>query len=101
MKLVPSPRAVLGLGLGLFAAAALSTAAFAAAPAAPVPDKGDTAWMLVSSALVLMMSVPGLALFYGGLSRTKNALSIFTQVFAIVAMVGILWAVYGYSISLG
>ncbi|TAL76781.1 MAG: ammonium transporter, partial [Beijerinckiaceae bacterium] len=101
MKLFPSPRAALGLGLGLFAAIALSTAAFAAAPAAPVPDKGDTAWMLVSSALVLMMSVPGLALFYGGLARTKNALSIFTQVFAIVAMVGILWAVYGYSISLG
>ncbi|HEY5226193.1 MAG TPA: ammonium transporter, partial [Methylovirgula sp.] len=101
MKLVPSARTALVVGLGLLAAVALGTAAFAAGPAAPVANKGDTAWMLTSSALVLMMSIPGLALFYGGLARTKNALSIFTQVFAIVAMVGILWAVYGYSIALG
>jgi Amt family ammonium transporter len=71
----------------------------AAAAAAPVPNKGDTAWMLISSALVLMMSVPGLALFYGGLVRTKNMLSILTQVFAIVAVVGLLWVVYGYSMA--
>ena len=58
--------------------------AAAAAPAAAVPNKGDTAWMLVSSALVLMMSIPGLALFYGGLVRTKNMASVLTQVFAIV-----------------
>ncbi|WP_245424086.1 ammonium transporter [Methylovirgula sp. 4M-Z18] len=78
-------------------------AAAAAAPAAPalVPNPGDTAWMLTSSALVLMMSIPGLALFYGGLVRTKNMLSILTQVFAIVSLVGVLWAVYGYSMSLG
>ena len=66
-------------------------------PAAPVPNKGDTAWMLTSSALVLMMSIPGLALFYGGLVRTKNMLSVLTQVFAIVAMVGVVWVIYGYS----
>src|SRR6201996_4146043 len=71
----------------------------APAAAAPVPNKGDVAWMLVSSALVLMMSVPGLALFYGGLVRTKNMASVLTQVFAIVAMVGVIWTVYGYSMA--
>jgi len=76
-----------------------SAAAFAqAAAAAPVPNKGDTAWMLVASALVLMMSIPGLALFYGGLVRTKNMLSVLTQVFAIVSIVAILWVLYGYSL---
>ena len=89
------------LGLALLGVVACVGAAMADTPAAPVPDKGDTAWMLVSSALVLMMSIPGLALFYGGLVRTKNALSILMQVFAIVSMVGILWVLYGYSISLG
>lgn len=74
--------------------------AFADAPK-PVPNKGDTAWLLISSALVLMMSIPGLALFYGGLVRTKNALSVLTQVMAIVALVGVLWVVYGYSLALG
>ncbi|HTJ01621.1 MAG TPA: ammonium transporter [Methylovirgula sp.] len=97
---------VAGLGLiGLVALCSMAMAqAPAAAPAAPPPpaiNKGDNAWMLTSSALVLMMSIPGLALFYGGLARTKNALSIFTQVFAIVAMVGVVWVLYGYSISLG
>jgi Amt family ammonium transporter len=80
--------------LGLLCVAGFAGVAFAedaapAAAAAPalVPNKGDTAWMLVSSALVLMMSIPGLALFYGGLVRTKNMASILTQVFAIVSMV--------------
>jgi Amt family ammonium transporter len=73
--------------------------AAAAAATAPVPNKGDTAWMLVSTLLVLMMSVPGLALFYGGLVRTKNMLSLLTQVFAIVCLVGIIWVVYGYSLA--
>ncbi|MGO9007719.1 MAG: ammonium transporter [Beijerinckiaceae bacterium] len=90
-----------GLGLGLLGVVAFVGSAFADAAAAPVPNKGDTAWMLASSALVLMMSIPGLALFYGGLVRTKNALSVLTQVFAIVSMVAILWAIYGYSIALG
>src|SRR6478735_1542928 len=83
------------------AADAAKDAAPAAAAAAPVPNKGDTAWMLVSSALVLMMSIPGLALFYGGLVRTKNMLSVLTQVFTIVSLVGIVWCLYGYSIALG
>jgi Amt family ammonium transporter len=71
----------------------------ALADAAPVPDKGDTAWMLVSSALVLLMTIPGLALYYGGLVRTKNMLSVLMQVFAIVCIVAIIWCLYGYSMA--
>ena len=75
--------------------------AAAAAPVAPAPvaNKGDTAWMLISTALVLMMSVPGLALFYGGLVRSKNMLSVLSQVFMIVSLVAIIWCVYGYSLA--
>lgn len=95
----------IALGAGALAAVALAampawaqTAAAAASPIpAPTVNKGDTAWMLVSSAIVLMMSVPGLALFYGGLVRTKNMLSVLTQVFMIVSIVAVLWVVYGYS----
>ncbi len=86
--------------------AGLAVAALAAGPvlaqgaaAAPVPNKGDTAWMLVSTILVLLMTIPGLALFYGGLVRTKNMLSVLSQVFAIVALVSIIWVVYGYSLA--
>ncbi|MBM3607419.1 MAG: ammonium transporter [Alphaproteobacteria bacterium] len=75
------------------------SAGSALAQTPPVPNKGDTAWMLVATALVLMMSVPGLALFYGGLVRTKNMLSILTQIFMIVSMVAIIWIVYGYSLA--
>ncbi|MDG9415075.1 ammonia channel protein, partial [Streptococcus pneumoniae] len=64
-------------------------------PPSPVPNKGDTAWMLVSSAFVLMMVVPGLALFYGGLVRTKNMLSVLTQVFAIGCIACLLWVTFG------
>jgi Amt family ammonium transporter len=72
--------------------------AFAQAAAkAPVPDKGDTAWMLVSTVLVLLMIVPGLALFYGGLVRTKNMLSILTQTLVITCIVMVVWALWGYS----
>ncbi len=67
----------------------------------PTPNPGDTAWLLTSALLVLMMSIPGLALFYGGLVRTKNMLSILSQTFAIVSLVGVIWAVYGYSLSFG
>jgi Amt family ammonium transporter len=75
-------------------------AAAAAAPvAAPVPNKGDTSWMLVATLLVIMMSIPGLALFYGGLVRSKNMLSILMQVFSIFALITVLWAVYGYSLA--
>jgi Amt family ammonium transporter len=80
------------------AAPAPAAAAPAAAPA-PVPNKGDTSWMLTSTLLVIMMSIPGLALFYGGLVRSKNMLSILMQVFSIFAMICVLWAVYGYSLA--
>ena len=66
---------------------------------ATMVNKGDTAWMLVCSALVLMMSIPGLALFYGGLVRTKNMLSVLMQVFMIVSVAGILWCLWGYSMA--
>ena len=75
-----------------------SVAAFAA-DAAPVPNKGDTAWMLIATVLVLLMTIPGLALFYGGLVRTKNMLSVLSQVFAIVCLVAIIWVAYGYSLA--
>jgi Amt family ammonium transporter len=69
------------------------------AKAAPVPNKGDVAWMLTSTALVLMMSVPALALFYGGMVRAKNALSMLMQVFVVFSLVTVLWCVYGYSLA--
>ncbi len=75
-----------------------AASAFADTPA-PTPNKGDTSWMLISSALVLLMTVPGLALFYGGLVRTKNMLSMLMQVFYCVCIVCIIWVVYGYSIA--
>ncbi|MBI5006547.1 MAG: ammonium transporter [Nitrosomonadales bacterium] len=72
----------------------------AAAPvAAPVPNKGDTSFMLIVTVLVIMMSIPGLALFYGGLVRSKNMLSILMQVFSIFALITVLWAIYGYSLA--
>ena len=80
-------------------ALAMLAGSLAYAGDAPAPNKGDTAWMLISTALVLMMSVPGLALFYGGLVRTKNMLSVMAQVFTIVALVGIIWIAYGYSLA--
>ncbi len=80
-------------------AAATTAAAPAAAPAAPVPNKGDVAWMLTSTALVLLMSIPGLALFYGGLVRSKNMLSVLMQVFVTFALITVLWVIYGYSFA--
>jgi Amt family ammonium transporter len=71
----------------------------AEAKPAPVPNKGDVAWMLVCTALVLMMSVPALALFYGGMVRSKNALSVLMQVFVVFSLVTVLWFVYGYSLA--
>jgi Amt family ammonium transporter len=79
-------------------AAAAVVAAPAAAPA-PVPNKGDTSFMLIATVLVIMMSIPGLALFYGGLVRSKNMLSILMQVFSIFALISVLWAIYGYSLA--
>ena len=83
----------------LGAAAALTLLAGPALAADPVPDKGDTAFMIISTVLVLLMTIPGLALFYGGLVRTKNMLSVLMQVFAIVCLVSIIWVVYGYSMA--
>jgi ammonium transporter, Amt family len=80
------------------AAAGAPAAAPAAAPA-PQPNKGDVAWMLTSTALVLMMSVPALALFYGGMVRSKNMLSMLMQVFVVFSLVTVLWCVYGYSLA--
>ena len=71
----------------------------AVAAPAPVPNKGDTAWMIVATVLVLMMCVPGLGLFYGGMARSKNMLSILMQTFMITCVLGVLWAIYGYSIA--
>jgi ammonium transporter, Amt family len=83
------------------AAAAPADAASAAAPAAatPVPNKGDTAWMTVATALVILMTIPGLALFYGGLVRSKNMLSVLMQVFMVFSLITVLWVVYGYSLA--
>ena len=71
----------------------------ATATPAPTPNKGDTAWMLTSTALVLLMSVPALALFYGGLVRSKNMLSVLMQVFVTFSLITVLWCIYGYSLA--
>ena len=87
-------------------AAAPAAAAPAAAPAdaaaaapAPVPNKGDTAWMMVSTLLVILMTIPGLALFYGGLVRSKNMLSVLMQVMVTFSLIVVLWFIYGYSLA--
>ncbi len=69
--------------------------------AAPIPEKGDTTWMMVSTILVILMTIPGLALFYGGLVRAKNMLSVLTQVFTIFCLIAVLWVIYGYSLAFG
>ena len=89
-----------GLSFG-FALCCYAGAALADDAPAQTVNKGDTAWLLISSALVLMMSIPGLALFYGGLVRTKNMLSVLSQIFMIVSLVGVVWVIYGYSLAFG
>src|SRR5258705_9342261 len=86
-------RRLTGLALGALGPA------LAWAADAPVPNKGDTAWMMTSTALVLLMSVPALALFYGGLVRTKNMLSVLMQVFVGFSLITVLWCIYGYSLA--
>ena len=81
------------------AAALVALIATPALAVAPTPNKGDTAWMLTASALVLLMTVPGLALFYGGLVRTKNMLSMLMQVFFTVCIICVIWVIYGYSLA--
>ena len=106
--------AALGFGGSVFAAdaaasapaataaateAASAPAAAASAAAAPTPNKGDVAWMIVATAFVIMMAIPGLALFYGGLVRSKNMLSVLMQVFVTFSMIVVLWCIYGYSLA--
>jgi Amt family ammonium transporter len=108
----------LSLGLGLLTAAAgalaqeaapavaavaeaAAPAAAAAAEAAPTLSAGDTAWMPTSTMLVILMTIPGLALFYGGLVRSKNMLSVLAQVFVIFSAITVLWAIYGFSLTFG
>ena len=116
--------ATLALGLGLVFSHGVSLAedapakpaAEAAAPAAPapaaaaeaeapaaapalVPNKGDTAWMTVATVLVILMTIPGLALFYGGLVRSKNMLSVLMQVFVVTSLIYVLWVLYGYTLA--
>ncbi|QDX27059.1 ammonium transporter [Sphingomonas suaedae] len=89
-----------GASVALFAAMP-AWAQDAAAAAAPTPDKGDTAWMMTATVLVMAMIVPGLALFYGGLVRTKNMASVLTQVLGVAAFAMLLWVMYGYALSFG
>jgi Amt family ammonium transporter len=93
--------AVMTEAVSVMAEAAPAAEAAAPAEAAPVPDKGDTTWMMLSTLLVILMIVPGLSLFYGGLVRAKNMLSVLSQVFGIFALVSILWVIYGYSLAFG
>ncbi len=100
-RLFSIPLAGLGLALAGVAGAeeALKPAADVVAAVVPTVDKGDTAWILISTALVALMVIPGLALFYGGLVRSKNMLSVLMQVFMIFSLMMVLWFVYGYSIA--
>ena len=99
--------AMLAGGTALYAQDAAAQAPAVVAPdaaAAPAPakiDTGDTAWVLVSTALVLAMTAPGLALFYGGMGRSKNALSTFLQSFIILALISVQWVLWGYSLAFG
>jgi len=83
------------------AAAPAAASAKPAEAAPPTPNKADTAWMMVSTMLVILMCIPGLALFYGGLVRSKNMLSVLMQVFTIFALISVLWAIYGYTLAFG
>src|SRR5688572_4825739 len=94
----PASRAKHATWWGL-AAAATALPQLAMAQDAPVYNNGDIAWMLVSTAFVLLMSIPGLALFYGGMVRSKNMLSTLMQIFTIFCVIGVLWVVYGYSMA--
>jgi ammonium transporter, Amt family len=85
--------------LGALVASSLLLPALALAEEAPTLDSGDTAWMLTATVLVLFMTIPGLSLFYAGMVRSKNVLSVLMQCFAITAMVSVLWTIYGYSMA--
>lgn len=95
----PATDAALTAAAPAEAAPSTSAPTEAAAAPAPVPDKGDTAWMMIATVLVTLMVIPGLALFYGGLVRQKNMLSVLMQVFMIFSLMAVLWAIYGYSVA--
>jgi Amt family ammonium transporter len=99
MRLTNCKRLGLGAIAGLGALFAMGGAAFAAAPPPDPLNSGDTAWMITSSALVLMMTIPGLALFYGGMVRKKNVLATLAQSFGATCIITVLWMVFGYSIA--
>jgi ammonium transporter, Amt family len=100
MKVAAAPAAGVAPAAASTAAPAAAEAAPAAAPAA-VPNKGDVAWMTVATMLVVLMTVPGLALFYGGLVRSKNMLSVLMQVMVVFSMIIVLWIIYGYTMTFG
>jgi ammonium transporter, Amt family len=93
-----APAAEAASAAAVAEAPAAAASAAAAAPA-PVANKGDVAWMIVATLLVILMTIPGLALFYGGLVRSKNMLSVLMQVFVTFSMIVVLWALYGYSLA--
>ena len=97
----PLLAALCGMSATAYAGDAVALAETVSAAVAPVPNKGDTTWMLLSTLLVILMIVPGLSLFYGGLVRAKNMLSVLSQVFAIFALVSVLWVAYGYTLAFG
>jgi Amt family ammonium transporter len=99
LQLGPVALGLLATGAAALAQTAEPAAAVASAAPALVPNKGDTAWMMVSTLLVILMTIPGLALFYGGLVRSKNMLSVLMQVMVTFSMIVVLWFVYGYSLA--
>ncbi len=96
-----APAADAPAGAAPAAAPAAEAAADAAATVATVVDKGDVAWMMVATLLVILMTIPGLALFYGGLVRAKNMLSVLMQVMMVFSLIAVLWVIYGYSLAFG
>jgi ammonium transporter, Amt family len=98
----PATSAEVAVEVAVESAAPMEAAAVEAAPAEavkPVVDKGDVAWMMVATVIVVFMAVPGLALFYGGMVRSKNMLSVLMQVMVVFSLIGLLWIVYGYSLA--
>ncbi len=95
----PAPAPDIAASAAPTSAAAASAPAEAASAPAPTPNKGDTTWMMLSTLLVIMMTVPGLALFYGGLVRSKNMLSVLMQVMVTFSLIVVLWVLYGYSFA--
>ena len=92
-------KKLLSLMSALAASAASSLALAAPTVAAPVLSKADNAWIMLCAALVILMCIPGLALFYGGLVRAKNMLSVLAQVFVVFALISVLWVLFGYSLA--